>query len=197
MYSIIIDEKGITLRTVLFMLIAILVIISIFFFFFNNYLDKQDSENIKANMLVIQGKCKVSKEKSDIKTVQDKTSTDGAKVDIPEDETIIYGKKVSELKDSDEIIKQFLTLNIINDNEQEQFYVLADDDLEKMECDFKNEPGAYYLVNYSNGEVIITSGVDGKYKISEMVDDKVTDSNMVENQSNQNTQSEESDSSMD
>ena len=122
-------------------------------------------------MLVIQGKCNVSKEKADIVSTQEKTNTTGNKVEIAEEESKIYGQKVSELKDNDEIVKKFIELNIINENEYESYYVLSNSDLEGLKVDFLNEKGAYYIVNYETGEVIYTSGVEGKYKVSEMVND--------------------------
>ena len=127
--------------------------------------------DIKANMLVIQGKCNVSKEKADIVSTQEQSNTTGNKVEIAEEESRIYGKKISELKDSDEIVKAFLALNIIKEDEYESFYVLSDSDLEGLKIDFVNEKGAYYIVNYESGEVIYTGGIEGKYKVSEMVND--------------------------
>ena len=51
--------------------------------------------------------------------------------------------------------------------------MLYDNDLESLKVDFLNEKGAYYIVNYETGEVIYTSGINGKYKVSEMVNEVV------------------------
>lgn len=69
---------------------------------------------------------------------------------------------------NDKIITEFLEKNILNQNEYDKYYVLNNDDLKKLEIDVENEKDSYYLVNYSTGEVIITSGFNGKYKLSEI-----------------------------
>ena len=69
---------------------------------------------------------------------------------------------------NDKIITEFLEKNILNQNEYDKYYVLNNDDLKKLEIDVENEEDSYYLVNYSTGEVIITSGFNGKYKLSEI-----------------------------
>lgn len=164
-------EDGITLTQVLILLVIILIICAVSTYIFNQHLKAEGETDIKANMLVIQGKCNVSKEKADIVSTQEQSNTTGNKVEIAEEESRIYGKKISELKDSDEIVKAFLALNIIKEDEYESFYVLSDSDLEGLKIDFVNEKGAYYIVNYESGEVIYTGGIEGKYKVSEMVND--------------------------
>ena len=164
-------EDGITLTQVLILLVIILIICAVSTYIFNQHMKAEGETDIKANMLVIQGKCNVSKEKADIVSTQEQSNTTGNKVEIAEEESRIYGKKISELKDSDEIVKAFLALNIIKEDEYESFYVLSDSDLEGLKIDFVNEKGAYYIVNYESGEVIYTGGIEGKYKVSEMVND--------------------------
>ena len=164
-------EDGITLTQVLILLVIILIICAVSTYIFNQHMKTEGETDIKANMLVIQGKCNVSKEKADIVSTQEQSNTTGNKVEIAEEESRIYGKKISELKDSDEIVKAFLALNIIKEDEYESFYVLSDSDLEGLKIDFVNEKGAYYIVNYESGEVIYTGGIEGKYKVSEMVND--------------------------
>ena len=68
----------------------------------------------------------------------------------------------------DSIINDFISKNIISENEYGEYYVLNNDDLKKLDIDVENEENSYYIVNYTSGEVIITAGVDGKYKLSEM-----------------------------
>ena len=78
------------------------------------------------------------------------------------------GKSSSKDLINDKIITEFLEKNILNQNEYDKYYVLNNDDLKKLEIDVENEKDSYYLVNYSTGEVIITSGFNGKYKLSEI-----------------------------
>ena len=75
---------------------------------------------------------------------------------------------VDDGKIDDPIIKEFLNKNIIPEEEYKNYYVLTDDDLKRLDVDVKNEENAYYLVNYTSEEVIITSGLNGKYKLSEI-----------------------------
>ena len=164
-------EDGITLTQVLILLVIILIICAVTTYIFHQHVKTEGETSIKANMLVIQGKCNVSKEKADIVSTQEQANTVGNKVEIAEEESRIYGSKISDIKDNDEIIKKFLTLNIINEEDYESYYVLSNDDLDGLKVDFHNEKGAYYIVNYETGEVIYTSGLDGKYKVSEMVND--------------------------
>ena len=69
---------------------------------------------------------------------------------------------------NDKIITEFLEKNILNQNEYDKYYVLNNDDLKKLEIDVENEKDSYYLVKYSTGEVIIRSGFNSKYKLSEI-----------------------------
>lgn len=183
-------EDGITLTQVLILLVIILIICAISTYIFNQHIKTEGETSIKANMLVIQGKCNVSKEKADIVSTQEQTNTNGNKVEIAEEESRIYGQKISEIKDSDEIVKKFLELNIIKEEEYERYYVLSDSDLEGLKVDFLNEKGAYYVVNYETGEVIYTLGIDGKYKVSEMVND-VEVTTAVEEVTTEETETEE------
>ena len=59
-------EDGITLTQVLVLLVIILIICAVSTFIFNQKIKTEGETSIKANMLVIQGKCNVSKEKADL-----------------------------------------------------------------------------------------------------------------------------------
>ena len=166
-------EDGITLTQVLVLLVIILIICAVSTFIFNQKIKTEGETSIKANMLVIQGKCNVSKEKADIVSTQEQSQTTGNKVEIAKEESTMYGQKVSEAKQDNEIIQNFLSLNILKEAEYDSYYVLYDNDLESLKVDFLNEKGAYYIVNYETGEVIYTSGINGKYKVSEMVNEVV------------------------
>lgn len=166
-------EAGITLTQVLVLLVIILIVCAVTTIIFNQKLKTEGETSIKANMLVLQGKCNVSKEKADIVSTQEQSKTNGKKVEIAEEEFKKYGQKVSEAKETNSVIQSFLSLNILKESEYESYYVLYDDDLKSLKVDFTNKKGAYYIVNYDNGEVIYTSGIEGKYKVSEMVNEVV------------------------
>ena len=169
-------EAGITLTQVLVLLVIILIGCAVTTIIFNQKLKIEGETSIKANMLVLQGKCNVSKEKADIVSTQEQSKTNGKKVEIAEEEFKKYGQKVSEAKETNSVIQSFLSLNILKESEYESYYVLYDDDLKSLKVDFTNKKGAYYIVNYDNGEVIYTSGIEGKYKVSEMVNEVVESS---------------------
>ena len=169
-------EAGITLTQVLVLLVIILIVCAVTTIIFNQKLKTEGETSIKANMLVLQGKCNVSKEKADIVSTQEQSKTNGKKVEIAEEEFKKYGQKVSEAKETNSVIQSFLSLNILKESEYESYYVLYDDDLKSLKVDFTNKKGAYYIVNYDNGEVIYTSGIEGKYKVSEMVNEVVESS---------------------
>ena len=87
-------EDGITLTQVLILLVIILIICAVSTYIFNQHVKTEGETSIKANMLVIQGKCNVSKEKAEIVSTQEQSNTTGNKVEIAEEESRIYGKKV-------------------------------------------------------------------------------------------------------
>jgi len=102
-------------------------------------------------MLLIQGAAKVAKQNSVAKKTEEP----------------LVGTKLNQIEDN-EIINNFKSLNIIEENQHEKYYMLNNDDLAKLNIKVWNEDEAFYLINYDNNEVIITCGVNGKYKLSEM-----------------------------
>lgn len=135
------------------LIIIILVLVLILFYIFNIYNErneKENFENIKSDMLLIQGACKVLKDNCIVNK---------------SDEALV-GKKLNEA--DDDIINEFKSKNIIDENEYDKYYVLNDEDLSKLNIDVKNIDKSYYLINYDTSEVIFTLGYEGKYKLSEM-----------------------------
>lgn len=114
-------------------------------------------KDIKANMLIIQGKCKVLGETS-------------SKVNNNAEE--LKGNKLSDMKE-DKIISEFLEKGLIEEDKLDKYYALSDDDLKDMELDIKNENKSYYIINYETNEVYITKGYKNveteelKYKLEE------------------------------
>lgn len=106
-------------------------------------------------MLLIQGKCKILKE--------------GKKVNKTEDSTLI-GSKISDNREN-EIVAEFLNKKILDEEKLEEYYFLTDEDLKSLGLDLKNEANSYYIVNYEENTVFITSGYNNdeniEYKLSE------------------------------
>jgi len=125
-------------------IISVLIIVLIGIFAYNfiiNSADKQKIEDIRANMLLIQGKCKIIEETSKVNNNEDQ----------------LKGTKLSDMQD-DSIISEFLNKNIIDVSKVDKYYALSNDDLDSMELDIKNEENSYYVVNYEENTVYITKG---------------------------------------
>lgn len=139
------SEKGMGIIAII---IAVLVIVGIAIFAYNfviNTADEQKLEDIRANMLLIQGKCKILQETTKVNNNQD-----GLK-----------GRKLSEMQE-DSIVSEFLNKNIIDSSKLDKYYALSNEDLSAMELDIKNEEDSYYVVNYEENAVYITKGYNTK-----------------------------------
>ena len=139
------SEKGMGIIAII---IAVLVIIGIAIFAYNfivNTADEQKLEDIRTNMLLIQGKCKILQETTKVNNNQD-----GLK-----------GRKLSEMQE-DSIVSEFLNKNIIDSSKLDKYYALSNEDLSAMELDIKNEEKSYYVVNYEENAVYITKGYNAK-----------------------------------
>lgn len=129
---------------------------------FDQKRDVKDDNRIKADMLLVQGACK--------KIKQNQTA-------LKKDDMLV-GSKISDIGEDNKIISDFKKAGIIEESEYEKYYMLTDDVLKELKIDVSNEKGSYYLFNYDSFEVIITGGIDGKYKLSEMkLDEKQEEKN--------------------
>ncbi len=134
-------EKGMGIIAIIISVVVIVLIVIFAYNFIINRADEQKLEDIRANMLLIQGKCKIIQETSKVNNNQD-----GLK-----------GRKLSDIKD-DGIINDFLNKNIIDNTKLDKYYALSNDDLASMELDIQNEENSYYIVNYEDNTVYITKG---------------------------------------
>ena len=134
-------EKGMGIIAII---ISVLIIVEIAIFAYNfavNTADEQKIQDIRANMLLIQGKCKILQETTKVNNNQD----------------VLKGKKLSDMQD-DSIISDFINKNIIDSSKLDKYYALSNDDLKSMELDVQNEENSYYVVNYEENSVYITKG---------------------------------------
>ena len=126
-------------------------------------------QNVKANMLIIQGA---------IKKLDEKVKIENIMFEDDKKEVALIGTKLTDLGDN-EIIEKFKELNVLTEEEWGNYYLLTNKDLEKLlkasKTDVKNEEGSYYLVEYEDDEVVITKGYEGKYKLSEMPSEELED----------------------
>lgn len=148
-------EEGLSIIEIILALIIIIGLIIAGYTALKNWGENKKIEDIKGNMLLIQGKCKLLKE--------------GKKVNKTEDSTLI-GSKISDNREN-EIVAEFLNKKILDEEKLEEYYFLTDEDLKSLGLDLKNEANSYYIVNYEENTVFITSGYNNdeniEYKLSE------------------------------
>ena len=134
-------EKGMGLIAIFLVIIIIIGLGFLAYFFIKNSAKENKIVDIEANMLLIQGKCKILKETSKVNN-----NTDNLK-----------GRKLSEMGE-DSIISEFLTKELIPGDKLDKYYALSNDDLSAMGLDIQNEENSYYIVNYEENTVFITEG---------------------------------------
>ncbi len=134
-------EKGMGLIAIFLVIIIIIGLGFLAYFFIKNSAKENKIVDIEANMLLIQGKCKVLQETSKVNN-----NTDNLK-----------GRKLSEMGE-DSIISEFLTKELIPGDKLDKYYALSNDDLSAMGLDIQNEENSYYIVNYEENTVFITEG---------------------------------------
>ena len=145
------SEKGLGIIGIILIIIIIAGLITGAVYIVNKSIDKEENDQIRSNMLLIQGTCARLKQDS-----------------IKSKNTDMYvGTKISDMNE-DEIINNFKSQNIIEQDKYDKYYCLTNDNLKTLELDIENEEGSYYLINYDENEVIITKGYNGKYKLSEI-----------------------------
>lgn len=135
------SENGMGIIAIIISVLIIALIVFWAYRFFENTVDEQKIEDIRANMLLIQGKCKILQESTKINNNQD----------------ALKGTKISDMQ-NDGIISGFLKKNILDSTKLDKYYALSDEDLSSMELDIKNEENSYYIVNYEDNTVFITKG---------------------------------------
>lgn len=148
-------EDGLSIIEIILALTIIIGLIIAGYTALKNWGENKKIEDIKGNMLLIQGKCKILEE--------------GKKVNKTEDSTLI-GSKISDNREN-EIVAEFLNKKILDEEKLEEYYFLTDEDLKSLGLDLKNEANSYYIVNYEENTVFITSGYNNdeniEYKLSE------------------------------
>lgn len=145
-------ESGLGMLGAVIAVIVIVVIIAIGITIANNSSDKSKDIDIKSDMVLIQGKVKLLKKESIAKA----------------DDSLIVGANLNQTG-SDFIVNYFKTLGIIDEADYDKYYRIDDEALEVMKLDIKNQPESLYLANYETGEVIITKGFNGMYKLSDIL----------------------------
>lgn len=136
------NEKGLGHIGTILLIILITLLVSGAVYFVRMQYTQENFESLKTNMLLVQakvkkieGEYKLSKKEEDLK-----------------------GTPIKEMQE-DEIIQKFLEKQVIDLKEKDaKFYVLTQNDLDELEIKVTLPKETYYIVNYSNGEVMLTKG---------------------------------------
>ena len=146
-------ENGITLVALIILIIAVGIVIYTGLQYARKYIDNQEIEDIKANMLTIQGV---------ITNINNKHTVD-------EENNILEGTKL-ELENNTtgyKITEEFK--NVLSNIENAELYILNQEELKNHGINDVNiNNKEFYVVDYNSGEVFYSLRINGKYKLSEM-----------------------------
>lgn len=143
-------QKGITLVVLIISVIVMAILVGVSIKMGTNALDKSKAEDIKSNMLLIQGRSKIIKDKH----IYDEENS--SLVGIPKAEATGYTIS-SELQTK---------LNSVTDS---QLYILTQEDLNNNGLNnIKVNKTEFYIVDYNTCEIYYSLGINGIYALSEM-----------------------------
>ena len=137
------SENGLSFIGTIILVIIIAVITFGVVYFVRIQADKEQTEDIKTNMLLVQAKVK-------------KLSGDYI---LEEKEEVLVGTKLSEMQE-EQPIKDFLEKELFDiDEKDKKYYVLNQQNLNDMGLNnVVLEENAYYIVEYTSSEVYYTNG---------------------------------------
>ena len=137
------SENGLSFIGTIILVIIIAVITFGVVYFVRIQADKEQAEDIKTNMLLVQAKVK-------------KLSGDYI---LEEKEEVLVGTKLSEMQEQ-QPIKDFLEKELFDiDEKDKKYYVLNQQNLNDMGLNnVVLEENAYYIVDYTSSEVYYTNG---------------------------------------
>ena len=138
-------QNGLTLISTIFLVLVIAFIVFGVIYFFRIQTAKEQLEDVKTDLLLVQAKVK-------------KISADYI---LKKDEQVLVGSKIADVKD-EPIIQEFLNKNSINvDEKDKKYYVLNQRNLEELGLtQVKLEENAYYVVEYEESKVYYTKGYE-------------------------------------
>ena len=155
------------------LIIAFIIILVVGIFLFNigtKKMQERKNDDIKTDMLMIEGKIKSIKAESEISNNQEK----------------YVGTKVSEANDT-EVNNVKLQLQIKQD-ELQNYYILNKESFEKMGLADSIKDDDEYIVYYTNSDVIYVKGIklnnEIKYKLSDIIDKNENTNNINEKEEN-------------
>lgn len=155
------------------LIIAFIIILVVGIFLFNigtKKMQERKNDDIKTDMLMIEGKIKSIKAESEISNNQEK----------------YVGTKVSEANDTE--VNNVMQQLQINQDELQNYYILNKESFEKMRLADSIKDDDEYIVNYTNSDVIYVKGIklnnEIKYKLSDIIDKNENTNNINEKEEN-------------
>lgn len=155
------------------LIIAFIIILVVGIFLFNigtKKMQERKNDDIKTDMLMIEGKIKSIKAESEISNNQEK----------------YVGTKVSEAIDTE--VNNVMQQLQINQDELQNYYILNKESFEKMGLADSIKDDDEYIVNYTNSDVIYVKGIklnnEIKYKLSDIIDKNENTNNINEKEEN-------------
>ena len=155
------------------LIIAFIIILVVGIFLFNigtKKMQERKNDDIKTDMLMIEGKIKSIKAESEISNNQEK----------------YVGTKVSEANDTE--VNNVMQQLQINQEELLNYYILNKESFEKMGLADSIKDDDEYIVNYTNSDVIYVKGIklnnEIKYKLSDIIDKNENTNNINEKEEN-------------
>lgn len=141
------DEKAITLVALIITVIIMLILATMVVNYSIEAINKAKLEDIKINMLLLQGKSKTIKEKFEFKEIE---TLVGLKVEIENLSNISYQIQVE-------------LLNILTNNTEGNYYIWEQQDLEANGLNsIKITQEDFYIVDYTTGEIYYSLGYKHK-----------------------------------
>ena len=137
-------EKGMTHITLVIWILIIIVIGYLGINFILKETERGKVENLKTDMLLVQGKIKVIEQENEMN----------------KEENPLKGLKVSENLE-DEKIKSLIENKVINaeDENFDKYYIINSETLNELKLQ-DNLKGEYYIVNYKTYEIIHSKGIE-------------------------------------
>lgn len=136
-------EEGLTFLGTVILIVLIAFIVFGVIYFFRIETEKENLENLKTDMLLVEVK---------VKNIMGKYL-------IEKKEEVLVGTKLSDLKDKEDI-KTFLEKDLFDEDEKKKlYYVLNQNDLQTLELNQVTLPeNSYYIVEYTEGKIYYTAG---------------------------------------
>ena len=138
------SQKGMSYITLIVIIIVLAFVIAIATHFIKVMIENKKFETFETNMLQIQGKVKILQQEAL----------------MANDEGKFQGRKLSNFEEIEEV-KKLMEASVISKEEEnyDKYYIIDNYDIENMKLEGIKIDEGFFIVNYSNEEVIYSEGV--------------------------------------